>query len=118
MCSSSQIISGHRFTLGSCLVFDELKEIHDLITGLLVLKSHYLRKWVVGFLQNLFSPFVLDAVNAGLDLLWAARWKDALKPLDIDDVTVFKTWLLFNNRKLFNVSPTESQSSHATEKTM
>ena len=59
---------------------------------------------------------MLDAVNAELDVLQvAAMRKYTLKPLDFKCITVLKTRLLLNNRKLLDLSCSESQGLHAEE---
>ena len=91
-----------------------------LVSGKLALQTgfqlSYLRKGVIGLLDDLLPPLVLDVVDAELDLVkLSGRWEDAFEPLDLDGVGVLQARLLLHDGELLDLSAAKTKALDAVK---
>ena len=71
---------------------------------------------MIGLLDDLLPPLVLDVVDAELDLVkLSGRWEDAFEPLDLDGVGVLQAGLLLHDGELLDLSAAKTKALDAVE---
>ena len=69
---------------------------------------------MIGLLDDLLPPLVLDVVDAELDLVkLSGNWEDALQPLDLDGVGVLQARLLLHDGELLDFGGAKSKTLDA-----